>query len=109
MVRLLDKTESKNSSGQSVTSYTLEDVFVQDRETWLPATDKDNNVLNGAYFKYANTSSSQVGGEPVVVINLDDKGKEIFCNISAANIGQPMAIFVGGELLTAPNIQSKIC
>ncbi|MEI6673241.1 MAG: hypothetical protein WCL02_08250 [bacterium] len=48
-------------------------------------------------------------GEPVVVINLDDQGKDIFCKITAANIGKPMAIFVGGNLLTAPNIQSKIC
>ena len=48
-------------------------------------------------------------GEPVVVINLDDQGKDIFCTITAANIGKPMAIFVGGNLLTAPNIQSKIC
>lgn len=108
IVRLLDKTESKNASGEVVSMYTIEDVFVQDQEIWVAAIDKDNNVLNGAYFKYANTSSSQVG-EPVVAINLDDKGKEIFCNISEANIGKPMAIFVWGELLTAPNIQSKIC
>jgi len=108
MVRLIDRTESQNASGVTETQYTLEDVFVQNKETWVSATDKDNNVLNGAYFKYANVSTSDLG-EPVVVINLDDKGKEIFCNVSEANISKPMAIFVGGELLTAPNIQSKIC
>jgi len=86
----------------------LEDVFVNNHENRISATDKENNILNGAYFKFANTSTSQMG-EPVVAINLDDKGKEIFCNISEANIGKPMAIFVGGNLLTAPNIQSKIC
>jgi preprotein translocase subunit SecD len=32
---------------------------------------------------------------PVVVINFDDKGKEIFCNITSENIGTQMAIFVG--------------
>ncbi|MBU0626326.1 hypothetical protein KKG31_04125 [Patescibacteria group bacterium] len=106
--RLLERIESKNASGQNVTLYSLEDVFVQDRETWVAATDKNNNILNGAYFKFANTSASDLG-EPVVVINLDDKGKEVFCDISEANIGNPMAIFIGGELLTAPTIQSKIC
>ena len=55
-----------------MTVYTLEDVFVQDHETWIAATDKDNTILNGEYFKYANTSASDMG-EPVVVINLDDK------------------------------------
>lgn len=74
------------------TIYVFEDVFVQDRETWVPATD-GQTILNGAYFKFSNTSTSQIG-EPVVVINLDEKGKEIFCNVTQANIGKPMAIFV---------------
>lgn len=76
-------------------------------ETRVAATD-GQTILNGAYFKFANTSTSQLG-EAVVVINLDEKGKDIFCNVTQANIGKPMAIFVGGNLLTAPNIQTKIC
>lgn len=107
MYRVLDRQQQKDQSGNSVDLYALEDVFVQDRETWIPATD-GKTILNGAYFKFANTSTSDMG-EPVVAINLDDAGKEIFCNITTANIGKPMAIFVGGNLLTAPNIQSKIC
>jgi len=107
MFRVLDRQQGKDLSGNAATIYVFEDVFVQDRETWIPATD-GQNILNGAYFKYANTSTSEMG-EPVVVINLDDKGKDIFCNVTQANIGKPMAIFVGGNLLTAPNIQSKIC
>ena len=107
MFRLINKSQAKDTSGNAVTLYALEDVFVQDRETRIPATDGEK-ILNGAYFKYANSSASEMG-EPVVVINLDDQGKDVFCNITQANIGKPMAIFVGGNLLTAPNIQSKIC
>ena len=51
-----------------------------------------NNYTNS----FANTSTSEMG-EAVVVINLDDKGKEVFCNVTQANIGNPMAIFVGGN------------
>jgi len=107
MFRVVDKQEWKDLSGNVTTLYAFEDVFVQDRETRVPATDGEK-ILNGAYFKFANASASEMG-EPVVVINLDDQGKEVFCNITQANIGKPMAIFVGGNLLTAPNIQSKIC
>lgn len=99
---------SKTLSGKTETTYSFVDVFVQDHESWIQAVDSQGNVLNGAYFKYANTSSSQVG-EPVVAINFDDKGKDIFCNLTEQNIGNPMAIFIGGELLTSPTIQSKIC
>ncbi len=107
MFRVVERKEGKDLSGNASTIYVFEDVFVQDRETRIPATD-GQNILNGAYFKFANTSTSEMG-EPVVVINLDDKGKEVFCNVTQANIQKPMAIFVGGNLLTAPNIQSKIC
>ncbi|NOZ44820.1 MAG: hypothetical protein GXP45_06890 [bacterium] len=73
--------------------YTIEDVFVQDRQMWISAVDKKTNeILNGAYFEYASTDISQVG-EPVVSIKFDDKGKEVFCNITEVNIGTPMAIF----------------
>ncbi len=105
--RLNSKTTA-NLSGKQETIYDIEDIFVQDRETWIAATDSKNDLLNGAYFRYAGTSTSEVG-EPVVTINLDDQGKDIFCSITEANIGKPMAIFVGGNLLTAPTIQSKIC
>lgn len=107
MFRVLDKREDKDLSGNIATLYVIEDVFVQDRESRIPATDGEN-ILNGAYFKFANTSTSEMW-EPVVVINLDDKGKEMFCTISQNNLQKPMAIFVGGNLLTAPVIQTKIC
>jgi protein-export membrane protein SecD len=88
--------------------YDIETVFVQDRETWMTAKSNNGDILNGAYFKYANTDQSQVW-LPVVVINFDDKWKEIFCDITADNIGNQMAIFVGWEMMTSPVIRSKIC
>jgi|GEM_PF-573529 len=97
------------SSIQNAMIYDIEDIRVQDTQSWTVAQDpKSNDILNGAFFKFANVSQSQTG-LPVVAINFDDKGKEIFCNITEANIGRQMAIFVGGQLMTAPTIQDKIC
>jgi len=107
MFRVLDKRDIEDEEGNKHMAYVIEDVFVQDREVRIPAIEGDL-ILNGAYFKYANTSTNEIG-EAVVVINLDDKGKELFCTISERNLKKPMAIFVGGNLLTAPVIQSKIC
>ena len=106
--RLLDKKQAPGLSWTKQNIYDIEEIFVQDRETRIPATDAQNNVLNWAYFKFANPSSSEIW-EPIVVINLDEKWKEIFCTVSQANIWKPMAIFVGWNLLTAPTIQTKIC
>lgn len=89
--------------------YSIEDIRVQDTQTWVPAIDpKSNDILNGAFFKFANVTQSQTG-KPVVAINFDDRGQDIFCNVTEANIGRQMAIFVGGQLMTAPTIQDKIC
>ncbi len=89
--------------------YDIEDIRVQDTQSWVVAKDpKSNDILNGAFFKFANVGQSQTG-KPVVSINFDDKGKEIFCNITEENIGKQMAIFVGGSLMTSPVIQDKIC
>ena len=93
---------------EKVWVYDLESVFVQDRETWKIAKTKNGDILNGAYFKYANVSQSQIW-MPVVAINFDDKGKWVFCDITSDNIGTQMAIFVWWELKTSPVIRSKIC
>ena len=44
-----------------------------------------------------------------MIINFDDKGKEIFCNITEVIVGKQLAIFVGWQLVTAPVIREKIC
>ncbi|NTU73991.1 hypothetical protein HGB07_07595 [Candidatus Roizmanbacteria bacterium] len=46
MVRLIDRGEGKDTSGNIAMLYTLEDVFVNNNESWISATDKDNNILN---------------------------------------------------------------
>lgn len=89
--------------------YSFEDIHVADSLRWLAAKDpKSDDVLNGAYFKYANVGQSQTG-QPVVSIQFDDKGKDIFCNLTEQHVGKQMAIFVGGKLMTAPVIRDKIC
>lgn len=93
---------------QSKTYYTIEEVFIQDQLSWMSAQTTDGKILNGANFKYASVSNSQMG-QPVVVLNFDETGKTSFCNITENNIGKQMAIFIGGTIITAPTIQSKIC
>ena len=100
--------ESFNKSLESQMFYTFEEVFVQDTLSWTNAQSEDGKILNGANFKYAAVSTSQLG-QPVVVISFDDTWKEIFCNITSNNIWKEMAIFIWWEMITSPVIQSKIC
>lgn len=93
----------------SQTVYTVEDILISDVPEWTTAKDpKTNEVLNGAFFKYATVGSSQTG-QPVAEINFNEKGKEIFCNLTETLVGQQMAIYVGWIQMTAPVINEKIC
>jgi len=84
-------------------------MVVSNSPAWTLATDpKTWDLLNGAFFKYANISSSQTW-QPVAVINFDEKGKQIFCNITEVIVGKQLAIFIWGELVTSPVIREKIC
>ena len=100
--------DSFNKALESQTFYTFEEVFVQDKLSWTNAQSEDGKILNGANFKYAAVSTSQLW-QPVVLISFDDTWKEIFCNITSNNIWKEMAIFIWWEMITSPVIQSKIC
>ena len=102
------KEEDFNKSLESQVFYTLEEIFVQDKLSWINAQSSDWKILNWANFKYASVSTSQLW-QPVVVINFDDNWKAIFCDITTNNLGKQMAIFIWGELITSPVIQAKIC
>ena len=107
VVKDINEEEFKNALKSKVI-YDIEFVFVQDRIERVTAKSSKWDILNWAYFKYAAVSQWQMW-EPVVAINFDDKGKEVFCDITAENIGTQMAIFVWWEMMTSPVIQAKIC
>ncbi len=92
----------------SITTITGREVFVSEAPQWIIAIDDKNNILDGAYFAYATPGINQIG-KPVVTINFNDQGKDIFCNLTKIHVNKQMAIFVGGELMTAPVINEPIC
>ena len=63
--------------------------------------------LDGAHFKYATVTYNQLGA-PQVSIEFDSKGADMFADITERLVGNPLAIFVGGQLISAPNVNEKI-
>ena len=47
-------------------------------------------------------------GTPEVSINFDDEGTRLFADITKRNIEKPLAIFLDGQLQSAPNVQTEI-
>lgn len=85
------------------------EVFINKTPQWVVAVNpKTNEILNGAFFSYAAPWVNQFG-KSVITINFNDKGREIFCNLTKEFTNQQMAIFVGWVLQTAPVINEPIC
>lgn len=88
---------------------TAQEVFVNKNPQWIVAVNpKTNEILNGAFFSYSAPGVNQFW-KSVITINFNEKGREIFCNLTKEFVNQQMAIFVGGALQTAPVINEPIC
>ncbi len=90
-------------------NYSFQEFFVGFHPEWVIAEDPaSDEILNAAFFNYASIDYSEAG-ERVVLINFDERWTQIFCNISTEQVGQQVAKFVGGEMVSAPTIREPIC
>jgi protein-export membrane protein SecD len=66
--------------------------------------------LSGGQLKRASIvfGGGGVATSPTVLLQFDADGAELFATITKDNIGKSMAIFLDGELLSAPVIQAEI-
>lgn len=74
---------------------------------WTVAKTTDGRILNDAYLVSAASTFNQ-SGQPQIELLFNDEGKSIFADITKRLLGKQLAIYVGGQALTAPTIQSVI-
>ncbi len=71
-------------------------------ETWK------NTELTGKYLKRSSVQFNPNDGSPEVSLEFDAEGAKLFEEITARNIGKPIAIFLDGYAISAPNVNEKI-
>lgn len=64
--------------------------------------------LESAQLEFAGSQTGQLANEPVVSIRFTAEGGELFANITRDNVGEQLAIFLDGEVLSAPRINEAI-
>lgn len=83
-------------------------AFVSSKPSpWKPAADSQGRVLNDKYFVNSSVQYSQTF-QPMVELTFNDEGAKIFGELTTRLKGQPIAIFVGWEMLTAPTVNDAI-
>lgn len=75
----------------------------------------ERSKLTGEYlqraqvqFSGAATNAGMTTASPMIGLTFNKAGAEIFANITRTHLGEPVAIYLDGELLSAPVVQSEI-
>jgi protein-export membrane protein SecD len=64
--------------------------------------------LTGKNLKSADVQFMSQSGKPEVGIEFDSEGAKIFAQLTKDNIGKQIAIFLDGQLISAPTVQTEI-
>ena len=64
--------------------------------------------LTGRYLKRADVAFDQTSGVPHVVLEFTDEGGKIFADLTKANIGKTIAIYLDGYPISIPRVQEEI-
>lgn len=99
------RLDAKTGENQYEYSYVLVD---KEPGIWMPAKTADGKVLDDNYLIGATAYIDGNSLQPKVSLSFNEAGAKMFGEITARMIGQPLAIFVGGEIVTAPVINDAI-
>ena len=89
-------------------TYDYQAIFVNQKPSeWMTATTEKGASLDERYLTKAGVSFTQIG-TPQVDLVFNDEGGKIFAELTKRMIGRQLAIFVGGQLLTAPTVNTVI-
>lgn len=68
----------------------------------------DPSQLTGQYLKKASVDFNQQSISPGVALEFTSEGGKIFAALTKANVGKPLAIFLDGQLISAPVVREEI-
>jgi protein-export membrane protein SecD len=67
-----------------------------------------STVLTGRYLQKAEMGFDQTTYKPLIMLTFSQEGAKIFEELTAKNVGKPLAIYIDGSIISAPNVQEKI-
>jgi len=64
--------------------------------------------LTGKYLNQSSLQFDQTTGQPMVSLQFNSDGSDLFAQITKDNVGRKLAIFLDGNIVSMPNIQEEI-
>ena len=111
--RILAKREEiEEFIGKEIQEMTEEDwQKVQVIEEWQLALEDPlfkPTILTGKYLERAEVGFGHPVREPIILLQFNEEGAKIFEELTARNIGKPLAIYIDQVMISAPVVQEKI-
>jgi len=90
----------------------MESKLTDEQGSLNPAAFQDTGLtgkyLSSSQLQFGNGSAGALASQPVVQVNFNSQGAQMFSDITTKNVGRELAIFLDGKLLSAPVIQTAI-
>lgn len=97
---MLVKPEAKNFTQEELQTKSTQDIF---RSTGL-----DGRLLSKATLQFTQGGNAQIAGQPIVALEFNSEGKDLFAKITRENKGEILAIFLDGQVISSPVINEEI-
>lgn len=92
-----------------VLDFRTQKANIDTSSTTLLLTDAyQKTALTGRYLDNATVIFDQSTNRPMVELTFNEDGSKLFAEITKANIGKPVAIFLDGSPISIPTVQAEI-
>lgn len=95
------------TSGAVIGNVKVNGQSIDDIEPYID-TGLTGRYLESAAVEFTSGQSGQLANQPTVSIRFNREGAELFAQITRDNVGEPLAIFLDGEVISSPNINEPI-
>lgn len=96
----LVRPEAKNFTEEELKNKSIDEVYL--------STGLDGHYLSKAEVQFTTAGGGQLGGQATVGIKFNSEGKDLFAKITREHKGEILAIFLDGQVISAPIIRDEI-
>lgn len=83
-------------------------ILTRSESDVVPLEQWKGTGLTGKQLKHAAVQFDPQTGQPDVGLQFNTEGADLFATITGANVGKPIAIYLDGSIISAPNVSQKI-
>ncbi len=106
-IQSAEALKANATSGAKIGNVTVNGEAVDDMNPYTD-TGLTGRYLESAALEFTGGQAGQIAGEPIVAIKFNKEGGELFEKITRENTGKSLAIFLDGEIVSAPRINEAI-